>query len=139
TAADVQYWTKLMQAGLTEQHFEAALLASNEFYQLAGHTPDLWLDAVYTRLFGRAPDSSGLTHWLDDLDAGKTRYYVAARIAGSKENSTWIVSQGYGQFGITPPAGETQFNPTAASQTSASLGEPTIAWDQVYADEAWGL
>ena len=68
-----------MQAGLTDQQFEAGLIASDEFYKAAENfdsTPDAddttiadldqnadWVDAVYKLLLGRTADAGGEAYW----------------------------------------------------------------------------
>lgn len=113
--AGVTYWTQKLQSGLTDQQLEAAFAASDEFYAQAGekydatgdaddttiadldHSAD-WIDAIYTLLLGRTADSSGETHWVDQLNAGMSRSQVAILIANSAENNSQIINGDYQHY-----------------------------------------
>ena len=113
--AGVTYWTQKLQSGLTDQQLEAAFAASDEFYAQAGEKYDAtgdaddttiadldhnadWIDAIYTLLLGRTADSSGETHWVDQLNAGMSRGQVALLIANSAENNSQIINGDYQHY-----------------------------------------
>ncbi len=110
----VTYWTQQMQQGLTDQQLEARLLASQEFYAKAESfdpTPDAddttiadldqntdWIDAIYTLLLGRHPDSGGEQYWTGQLSAGVSRGEIALRIANSAENNAQLINDDYVRY-----------------------------------------
>ncbi|HVW36911.1 MAG TPA: DUF4214 domain-containing protein, partial [Pirellulales bacterium] len=107
----VTYWTAQMQAGLTDQQFEAGLIASDEFYKSAENfdsAPDAddtsiadtdhntdWVDAVYKLLLGRTADSGGEAYWTKQLASGVSRGDVALSIANGAENNSQLINADY--------------------------------------------
>jgi hypothetical protein len=96
--AGVLYWTKQMDAGLTDQGLEAKFVASDEFFANAGGQNILWIDAIYKLLLGRTADSAGETYWNGQLQAAQTREQVALRIANSAENNTQLINSDYEHY-----------------------------------------
>jgi len=98
-AGGVTFWTTQMDAGTTDQELEADLVSAGgtngEFYQSAGGTNTLWIDAVYKLLLGRTADANGENFWNSKLAAGATLNEVAQGIAGSQENNTQIINEDY--------------------------------------------
>ncbi|HJT34367.1 MAG TPA: DUF4214 domain-containing protein, partial [Pirellulales bacterium] len=87
-----------MQAGMTDEQLEGALLASNEFLDHAGNTASGWVSNVYQTLFGRTPDPSGLAFWEEALATGETYSQVAQAIAASQENNTQLIEADYSHY-----------------------------------------
>src|SRR5215469_2351927 len=77
-AAGIAYWVGQMQNhGLTDESLEAGFIGSTEFYNHAGGTDKDWVDAMYQDLLGRAPDPSGESYWVAQLQSGANRAAVA--------------------------------------------------------------
>ncbi|HEV3340453.1 MAG TPA: DUF4214 domain-containing protein [Pirellulales bacterium] len=83
--AGLAWWVAQMQNGLTDERLAAEFVGSPEFYVTAGGTNKSWLDAAYNDLLGRAADSPGEAHWLEQLAGGMSRYDVAYAFATSEE------------------------------------------------------
>src|SRR5207237_2337319 len=66
-----------------------------EYYLKQGGNNTGWLTGLYQDLLGRAPDSSGLTSWLQVLQRGTARNAVAAAIANSPEADGILVQTVY--------------------------------------------
>src|SRR5438105_3853187 len=79
--SDISGWVNAMQAGLSEEAVSASFLSSDEYYLKQGGNNTGWLTGLYQDLLGRAPDTSGLTNWLQVLQRGTARNAVAAAIA----------------------------------------------------------
>jgi photosystem II stability/assembly factor-like uncharacterized protein len=97
-AEGIAFWTAKMQNGLTDQALEAGFVASDEFYADAGGTNTAWINAVYEKLLGRAPDSAGQSYWLGQLGSGVSRGQVALLIANSAENDSQLINADYQKF-----------------------------------------
>ncbi|HEV3344262.1 MAG TPA: DUF4214 domain-containing protein [Pirellulales bacterium] len=101
--AGLNFWIGRMQNGLTDEHLEAGFIGSAEFYQHAGGTDKLWVDAMYMDLLGRQPDSGGETFWVQQLGMGAKRADVAFGFAASVEREQQRVTADYSHFlGRTP-------------------------------------
>ncbi|HXT59411.1 MAG TPA: DUF4214 domain-containing protein [Pirellulales bacterium] len=70
SAAESAYWVAQFQQGLRNEELVAGFVASSEYYNNpskgAGSRVG-WLDSAYQDLFGRAPTSSEINHWLSLL------------------------------------------------------------------------
>src|SRR5262249_8338695 len=81
--------------GLTDEQLEAGFIGSPEYYQHAGGTDKLWVDAMYENLLGRDPDPSGEAFWIEQLGQGVNRALVAFGFAGSSEREGQHVMANY--------------------------------------------
>lgn len=96
--AGLNFWITQMQNGLTDEHLEAGFIGSPEFYQHAGGTDKLWVDAMYQDLLGRQPDSKGEAYWIQQLAIGAQRADVAFGFAASVEREQQRVTADYSHF-----------------------------------------
>lgn len=71
---------------------EVTVLGSADYYSAAGGTNTAFLQALYPDLMGRAPDSGGLTYWLNRLATGTTRNQVVVNFARSSEGTGYRVA-----------------------------------------------
>jgi Domain of unknown function (DUF4214) len=85
-------------SGLTLAQVQALILGSPEFFGNAGGTNTDFLTALYHDLLNRAPDSFGMSAFLDALNAGASRQSVAAAILGSKEYDQDLIESLYQQY-----------------------------------------
>jgi hypothetical protein len=61
----VATWMQSLRNGATLDDVLAAMLASDEFYSLAGSTPAGLVRAAFTRLVGRPPTEQEFAYWLN--------------------------------------------------------------------------
>jgi len=92
------FWVAQMQHGLMDEELEAGFIGSDEFFNHAGGTNKLWVDAMYQDLLGRAPDPQGETYWVTQLDQGTSRATVALGFAASPEREALRITQDYVDF-----------------------------------------
>lgn len=78
------YWSKKL-VSLSRPQVLARLTGSSEFYRKAGGTIPSFVDAVYQRVLGRAPDAGGRAYWIKKLQGGEAVYHVAASLVTSNE------------------------------------------------------
>jgi hypothetical protein len=95
SAAEVDSWVRVLQAGARSDQVLAAILASPEYYQRAGGTDAGWVDAVYHDLLDRSSEPVGRDYWLQALAAGAGRTAVAQRITASPEHEGRVVAADY--------------------------------------------
>ena len=95
-AAGLAFWVDQLQFhGLSDEQFEANLVASDEFYVRAGGTNVLWVDAMYVDLLGRPADPAGEAFWVQQLALGVSRYSVAYGFAASLEREQQRITYDY--------------------------------------------
>jgi hypothetical protein len=92
TAAEVNFWTGQLQAGLGEQSFESMLLGSPEYILLHGANSVSWLNGVYEDVLARLPDPAGQSNWLSLLGRGVGNQGVALGIVNSSEAHGRVVA-----------------------------------------------
>jgi hypothetical protein len=92
---EVAGWLQQLQAGAGEKQVEASFLASDEFFSRQGGSASPWLDGVYEKVLGRAPDPVGLSMWSQNLQGGISRAGVALAIIDSPEADSRLVSGVY--------------------------------------------
>ena len=102
--AGLAYWLNLMKGGLTIEQLDADFIGAPEYYDHAGGTDDLWVQHMYFDLLGRAPDTQGVTFWLNALAGGEARSLVALGFADSGEHEGIIVRDDYLTFLGRAPA-----------------------------------
>ena len=91
TTADAQHTGALQLAD--------AFIAAPEFSLRYGN-PDnqTYVTKLYTNVLGRAPDSAGLSYWVNQSNTGTARDQLLVNFALSQENATLIgshISNGY--------------------------------------------
>lgn len=105
--AGEQYWVAQMQQGLTQEQLEADFIGSAEYIANHGGQGTGWVTGMYNDLLGRAPDSAGLTHWVNSLQSGANPASVALSFAASAEREAMKVTGDYEDLlGRTPGASE---------------------------------
>ncbi|HEV3343589.1 MAG TPA: DUF4214 domain-containing protein, partial [Pirellulales bacterium] len=107
-AGGLAFWTRQMEAGLTDEQLEAGFIGSDEFFMTqGGGTNSGWVDALYQKLLGRPADAAGKAFWLTQLAAGESRAQVAFGFTSSVEREQQRVTADYQTFlGRQPdPAG----------------------------------
>jgi hypothetical protein len=92
-------------ASIRRAELIAGVTGSAEYFGNAGGTNNLFLDAVYQDLLGRAPDPQGRAYWNAQFAAGTPRNAVADFFATSPERFGIVVDEAYQQFlGRNPDA-----------------------------------
>ena len=98
-AAGLSFWVDQFEHdGLTDERLEADFVGSPEFYQRAGGTDKLWVDAMYVDLLDRPADPQGETYWIGQLAQGVARTDVAYGFADSLERERQRVTDDYMRF-----------------------------------------
>ncbi len=101
------FWVKRLQANGRYDTLLADLGASGEFWSKAGSTNTGFVTRVYERLLNRAPDQSGLDHWVSRLDAGTSRRALILTIANLNEPLGRLVALSYDEIlSRNPSTGE---------------------------------
>ena len=99
----MRYWRDQVVAGLRITDLGALLYGSDELYTIVGSTDRAFLDRLYLDLLHRAPDDSGMGHWLGALRTGTSRVAVAGAFYGSVESRRDRVRASYGAVLGRPP------------------------------------
>jgi hypothetical protein len=110
-AGGLAFWTRQMEAGLTDEELEAGFIGSDEFFMTqGGGTNSGWVDALYQKLLGRPADAAGKAFWLAQLAAGESRAQVALGFTTSVEREQQRVTVDYETFlGRQPDAAGLEF------------------------------
>lgn len=132
-AAGLDYWVGALGRGVTDEQLAASMIASDEFFAVAGGDNRDWVDAMYLKLLGRAADGSGEAFWVGALAQGETRFQVALAIATSPEREGSIVSADYAQL-LHRTAGADEVRAWVA-QMNAGLSDEELLARIVASDE----
>ena len=82
----LRYWSSYVRGGGRLTEVGSYLYASDEFYERSGGTDRGFVTGLYHALLGRAPDATGLRHWLQAMSRGLPRAGVTASFYGSIES-----------------------------------------------------
>ena len=88
-------FASLLSAGVTDEKVRSLILASDEYFTLAGSTDQGFVNALYRDLLGRTADAGGLEANVQALAHGASREQVAMRIIGSSEYRNRLVNSYY--------------------------------------------
>jgi hypothetical protein len=97
-AAGLNAFVTAMQSGWTIDDVAAAIMGSDEYFQLHGGSNTGFVTGLYHDLLQRAPDSAGLAAWTAMLNEGVSRQQVAQDIAQSSESDRDAVTATFQQF-----------------------------------------
>ena len=122
-----------LQAGITIEQVKAAILGSAEYYQNAGGTNDGFLQALYQSVLSRAPDATGKSAWLTNLQNGMTTQAVADAVLTSTEADQDLVQADYRAY-LNRPADATGLNQWVAD-LKAGTTDQTVAGGIAGSDE----
>ncbi len=85
-AAGLAFWSQRRADGMSLRDVSAAFAASSEFIDTFGQLDDgEFVDLVYDRVLGRAPDAAGRAYWVAELGATGDRGGVMAEFSESAE------------------------------------------------------
>ncbi len=93
--SEASVWVAALQNGLPETQFQAAMLASNEFFAQSGGSAYPWLNSVYLKALGRLGAQAELDGWNQLLQSGASWQAVALDIVTSPEADARLVSAAY--------------------------------------------
>jgi len=124
-AAGLAYWTAALSAGLTDERFEAELLASPELYAKAGGDDRDWVRSLFETALGREPDAAGAVYWSARLAAGAGRFDVAVAFATGAEQARRQVVEDFGRYLERMPDDTT--TPYFAEQLASGLTDEEFA------------
>ena len=99
TNTELSGWaTKLSKHTVSTQDIRISVLASSAYFARTGGTNTLYVKQMFQDVFRRPVDSSGLSYWTGQLNAGKTRTNVATRFMAEPEGRRKIVGDIYLRF-----------------------------------------
>ncbi len=82
----MNYWLGKLNGGMSLDQVSAKFAASSEFKTKYGNTTnEQFVKLVYTNVFNRQPDASGLAYWVKKLDQGMSRGTVLTNFSESSE------------------------------------------------------
>jgi hypothetical protein len=103
--AEIGFWMPAFIASLTDEQVEAQILASPEYFAIAGGTNAGWVQRAYADLLGRAPTASDLAT-LGAALASNSRATVGLGILNSTEARTRRVNDAFALLLHRAPAAE---------------------------------
>lgn len=110
-------WAEYLRQGGTEEELQAGLLGSEEFFSRGGGTNLGFLEALYSLVLGRSPESAGAHGWDQILQRGTPRGAVALAVLFSDENLRREAEDLYDRLLVrTPDAGGIEAFVTALRQ-----------------------
>ncbi|NTW39357.1 MAG: DUF4214 domain-containing protein [Cellulomonadaceae bacterium] len=89
------FWLGRMDAGVRIEEIDAGFIASQEYWNRAGATPDGWVQMLYTDVLGRPAQPTEVRYWVGRLAAGASRGWVATGFLLSTEHLGAVVSDYY--------------------------------------------
>ena len=92
--AGLQWWQREFALGLSETAVETAFAASPEYLQ-AHPNSTAFVAGLYVDLFQRAPASSEILPWLQQLQSGQSAAAVAGELSQSQEAYRVIIDRAY--------------------------------------------
>jgi hypothetical protein len=116
SAAEVSFWMPAFVANLTDEQIEAQILASPEYFALAGGSNTAWLTRVFNDVLGRTPSASDLSVFATLLGSS-SRTTVGLQILTSNEAANRRVQQYYARY-----LRRAATTPEATSFVSALMG-----------------
>ena len=94
--AGIAYWMGKLRHGTTIGRIAEQFAGSSEFRRTyAGFSKADFVDAVYSNVLHRSPDSGGRAYWLNRLQAGTAVPQMVAAFANSPENIASTASISY--------------------------------------------
>jgi hypothetical protein len=82
----MNYWLGKLDGGMKLDQVSAKFAASSEFKTKYGNTTNTqFVKLVYSNVFNRQPDASGLAYWVKKLDQGMSRGTVLTNFSESSE------------------------------------------------------
>jgi hypothetical protein len=96
--AEINPWVSVLERGITDEQVLAGFLSSAEFFQRVGGTNKAFVDAVYEDVLHRPADAGGENFWLQQLNNGQTRTFVAYGFATSTEHESALVQADYQSY-----------------------------------------
>jgi hypothetical protein len=116
-----------LNSGQTIQDVTAQILSSDEYYDdRAGNSNATFLAALYSDIFDRAPDTTGVTQLGGSLDLGESREAVVQALMSSDEAHQRQIDQLYHEFLFRAP------DDTGLAFFKGALQEGA-SWDQIVA------
>jgi hypothetical protein len=134
-AAGLQHWLWALGDGQTLQQVRDTILGSDEYYQRAGGTSSGFVTRIYQDLLGRAPSSSEVSMWAQQLANGKSRQQVISSFyAGSPSEPYQHLVAGFYQTYLHRAGASSEIT-GGASQLQKGTREEQIIANLVGSDE----
>jgi hypothetical protein len=97
SGAEVSFWMPAFGAGMTDEQIEAQILASPEYFALAGSTNSSWINRIFNDVLGRSPSAPETATYLTLLGSS-SRLNVALSILNSGEAISRRVQPAFPRF-----------------------------------------
>ncbi|HSY49156.1 MAG TPA: hypothetical protein VLC46_10120 [Thermoanaerobaculia bacterium] len=94
SAAEISFWLPAFTAGLTDEQIEQQIVASPEYFALAGSTNTGWISLIFHDVLGRTPSPAEASSY-SALLGSSSRLAVGLSILNSNEADTRRVQQYY--------------------------------------------
>ena len=92
------HWRGQILSGTGPSAVAVSVFGSEEFFQRAGSTHGGFVDRLFAKVLGRQPDPGGRAFWVEQLDAGRSRTFVAQQVYASEESRRRRVGALYQRF-----------------------------------------
>jgi hypothetical protein len=92
SAAEVSFWLPAFASSMTDEQIEAQIIASPEYFALAGATNTGWINRVFNDVLGRSPSASETSTFLALLGSS-SRMSVGQAVLTSSESDNKRVQQ----------------------------------------------
>jgi hypothetical protein len=126
TGDTADYWADRVKNGGSWEQLRETILASAEYYALAGGTDSGLVAAVYRDVLGRTPSTSSISYWTSKLAAGLSRSQFAAAVVTSQEGYTRLAAGWYQQL-LRRPATSTELANNVAALQRGTTDQRLIA------------
>ena len=88
----VSYWVSQVDKGISLHDMATGFIGSSEFKGIYGASPSVQtlVSGFYTNVLGRAPDASGLSFWVGQVQAGLSTADMLVSFSESGENKAHV-------------------------------------------------
>ncbi len=132
SAGEALFWMPAFTAGMSDEQIESQIVASPEYFALAGSTNAGWINQIFNDVLGRAPSAAEVTTY-SALLSSSSRMSVGLSILNSGEAANRRVQQYYARFLRRSPSAA-EVSAFVAALLGSSTDEQVIA-QIVAADE----
>jgi hypothetical protein len=129
------YWAEQVRKGLNPDQIRANVIASNEYWNKAGASPEGFAAAIYQQITRTPATSAQIASVKSQLAAGKTRTSIAAALLASRAGDTATVQGIYERYlRRTPPGSEVTFwvNKLQTGVTELKVIESVISSNEYF-------
>ncbi len=96
SVAEAQNFVNLLVAGQSQDQLRVAFFGSEEFFNRTGRDNTVFVNRLYSQIFGRTPNNAEVNMWVNVLNqTGGDRTYVARQFLYSAEYYQYEVNYAY--------------------------------------------